>query len=123
MAHSKEFLDLVNEARSRIRELNVAEALTMIKNGAVLIDVREDSEFFEHAENAIHLGRGVIERDIVSEYPDSETELLLYCGGGYRSALAADSLQKMGYTNVYSIAGGWDAWKVAQAPTVLEIPF
>lgn len=94
-----------------------------IGGGASLIDVREDNEWFEHADGAVHIGRGVIERDVVSLYPDKETELILYCGGGYRSALAADMLQKMGYTNVFSMAGGWKAWKDAGAPTDMEIPF
>jgi rhodanese-related sulfurtransferase len=84
----------------------------------VLIDVREDNEWEAgHAEGAKHMGRGVIERDIVNTIPDKNAELVLYCGGGFRSALAADMLQKMGYTNVYSMAGGWKAWKEAGAPT------
>ncbi len=117
MQHSEEFLAIVDDAKSRIRELSVEEALKHIGSGASLIDVREDSEWFEHATGAVHIGRGVIERDIVAQFPDKETELILYCGGGYRSALAADMLQKMGYTNVYSMAGGWKAWKEAGAPT------
>ncbi|HEX2640335.1 MAG TPA: rhodanese-like domain-containing protein [Pyrinomonadaceae bacterium] len=123
MEHSKEFIAVVDDAKSRIREVSVSEALRRTKNGAKLIDVREDSEWFEHARDAIHIGRGVIERDIVQTFPDKSTELILYCGGGYRSALAADMLQKMGYTNVYSMAGGWKAWKDAGAPTDMEIPF
>lgn len=122
MQHSEEFLAIVDDAKSRIRELSVEEALQHIGSGAALIDVREESEWFEHATGAVHIGRGVIERDIVSQFPDKETELILYCGGGYRSALAADMLQKMGYTNVYSMAGGWKAWKDAGAPTDMEIP-
>ncbi len=83
-----------------------------------MIDVREDNEWHAgHAKDAVHLGRGIIERDIVSAFPEKDTELILYCGGGYRSALAADNLQKMGYTNVFSMAGGWKAWKDADLPT------
>lgn len=123
MDHSKEFEALVEEAKSRVREVSVAETLKRVKNGATLIDVREDSEWFEHAADAIHIGRGVIERDIVHQYPDKSTELILYCGGGYRSALATDNLQKMGYTNVWSMAGGWTAWVEAEEPREMEIPF
>ena len=118
MKHSAEFEALVDDARSRIREVAVGDTLERMKSGAKLIDVREDNEWEnDHAEGAVHLGRGVIERDIVEAFPDKSTELILYCGGGYRSALAADNLQKMGYTNVYSMAGGWKAWKQAGAPT------
>ncbi len=118
MKHSEEFLALANDARARVRECDVAEAQERVANGAVLIDVREDREFENgHARGARHLGRGIIERDIVEEIPDKQTEIVLYCGGGYRSALAADNLQKMGYTNVWSLAGGWKAWKDAGAPT------
>ena len=123
MDHSKEFIAVVDDAKSRIREVSVDEALELMKNGAKLIDVREDSEWFTHARDAIHIGRGVIERDIVQTFPDKSTELILYCGGGYRSALATDMLQKMGYTNVYSLAGGWRAWQEADAPTDTEIPY
>jgi len=109
----------VNEAKSRIREVSVAEARDRIAGGAKLIDVREDNEFeAEHAAGAKHVGRGVIDRDIVQTFPEKDTELVLYCGGGYRSALAADMLQKMGYTNVWSMAGGWAAWKDAGYPTI-----
>jgi len=112
MEHSKEFEKLVNEIRPNVREITVEETLARIKDGATLIDVREDNEFAaEHASGATHIGRGVIERDIVWKYPEKDTELILYCGGGYRSALAADNLQKMGYTNVFSMIGGWTAWK------------
>jgi rhodanese-related sulfurtransferase len=100
-----------------IREVSVEEVGERREAGAALIDVREDSEFQAgHAAGAEHIGRGVIERDIVSRHPDKDEELILYCGGGYRSALAAESLQKMGYTNVWSMAGGWTAWKEAKAP-------
>jgi len=118
MIHSQEFLAVVNDAKSRIREVSVDETQRRIADGATLIDVREDNEFeAEHASGAKHMGRGVIDRDIVQTFPDKNTELILYCGGGYRSALAADMIQKMGYTNVWSMAGGWAAWKEAGAPT------
>jgi rhodanese-related sulfurtransferase len=88
-----------------------------MNKGAKLIDVREDNEWQDsHAAGADHLGKGIIERDIESQVPDKSMELILYCGGGYRSALAADALQQMGYTNVYSMAGGWKAWKESGAP-------
>jgi len=119
MEHSSEFLKITDDAKSRIREISVDDARERINNGADLIDVREDNEFeTDHAEGARHMGRGVIERDIVQAYPDKESELILYCGGGYRSALATDMLQKMGYTNVWSMAGGWAAWKDAGYPTI-----
>ncbi|MEO5858927.1 MAG: rhodanese-like domain-containing protein [Pyrinomonadaceae bacterium] len=124
MDHSKEFFELVNEVMPRITEVTVAEAMERKAGGATLIDVREDNERgMGYAEGSIHMGRGVIERDIVHQIPDKDAELILYCGGGYRSALAADNLQKMGYTNVLSMAGGWRAWKEAGAPTDMDIPF
>lgn len=119
MKHSQGFLDLVNDAKSRIREVSVAETQARMRaDGDVrLIDVREDNEWNDaHAAGAIHLGKGIIERDVETAVPDKNTELILYCGGGYRSALAADVLQKMGYTNVFSLAGGWKAWKEAGGP-------
>ncbi|MDQ3130371.1 MAG: rhodanese-like domain-containing protein [Acidobacteriota bacterium] len=117
MEHTKEFLALAEAARERVEEISVAEAREKIENGAALIDVREDNEFEAgHAKGAIHLGRGIIERDIVGKFPDKNTELVLYCGGGFRSALAAVNLQKMGYKNVLSMAGGWTAWTEADAP-------
>jgi len=117
MEHTKEFLEIAEDARSRVKEISVEETLKKVKNGANLIDVREDNEWNDgHAEGAIHLGRGIIERDIVGKFPDKNADLILYCGGGYRSALAADNLQKMGYTNVLSMIGGWTAWKKANAP-------
>lgn len=100
-----------------MREIDVSAALERQKAGARLIDVREDNEWERgHADGAEHFGRGIIERDIETAAPDHDAELILYCGGGYRSALAADNLQRMGYTNVYSLAGGWKAWKDAGAP-------
>jgi rhodanese-related sulfurtransferase len=117
MEHSEGFLKIVGEATARVREVDVAAALERMEGGARLIDVREDNEWERgHAAGARHIGRGVIERDIEREVPDHAAELILYCGGGYRSALAADNLQRMGYTNVRSLAGGWRAWKEAGAP-------
>jgi rhodanese-related sulfurtransferase len=119
MKHTPGFLKLAEDARSRIRELTVAKAQERLDSNpsARLIDVREDHEWQEaHARNAHHMSRGIIERDIETQIPDHDTELILYCGGGYRSALAADNLQRMGYRNVYSMAGGWKAWKEASAP-------
>jgi len=119
MKHSEGFLKLVNESKSRIREVTVAETQArMAANPSTkLIDVREDNEWdASHAAGSIHLGKGIIERDIEATVPDKSSELILYCGGGYRSALAADVLQQMGYTNVFSMAGGWKAWKDSGAP-------
>ena len=116
MKHSEGFLNLVNDAKSRIREVTVAETQRRMRENqdAKLIDVREDHEWeTAHAAGAIHLGKGIIERDIETAVPEKNAELILYCGGGYRSALAADALQRMGYTNVFSMAGGWKAWKEA----------
>lgn len=124
MKHSEEFLAVVEDAKTRIREVTVEETIQRTDAGAVLIDVREDNEWkMGHATDAIHLGRGVIERDIVGQIPNKDKEIILYCGGGYRSALAADMLQKMGYRNVFSMAGGWKAWRDAEAPWEMEIPF
>jgi rhodanese-related sulfurtransferase len=118
MKHSEEFLQIVNDAKSRVKEVSVDETLTRINDGANLIDVREDNEFEAgHAKDALHMGRGIIERDIVEKFSDKDGELILYCGGGYRSALSADMLQKMGYRNVWSMAGGWKAWKDSGAAT------
>ena len=120
MKHTEGFLKLVNDAKSRIREVTVDETRARIQANAEvrLIDVREDNEWeAAHAAGAEHLGKGIIERDIETTVPDKSTELILYCGGGYRSALAADVLQQMGYTNVFSMAGGWKTWKEAGAPT------
>jgi len=114
MKHSEGFLKLVNDSKTRIREVTVAETLERLKQipDAKLIDVREDNEWnAAHAAGATHLGKGIIERDIEATVPDKDTEVILYCGGGYRSALAADALQRMGYTNALSMAGGWKAWR------------
>jgi rhodanese-related sulfurtransferase len=124
MDHSREFLELVAAAMENVREVTVDETQRRLNDGAILIDVREDNEFESgHAAGATHTGRGIIERDIVQTFPDKDTELILYCGGGYRSALAADSLQKMGYTNVWSMAGGWHEWQASGAPIDVPIPF
>ena len=114
MKHSEGFLKLVNDAKSRIREVTVAETRERMQssNRVLLIDTREDNEWLAgRAAGSIHLGKGIIERDIETEVPDKATELILYCGGGFRSALAADVLQQMGYTNVFSMAGGWKPGK------------
>jgi rhodanese-related sulfurtransferase len=121
MDHSAEFLELVNDAQSRITECDVSEARAHVSSGGVLIDVREDQEFdANRAEGAVHMGRGIVERDIIQKYPDKNQNIVLYCGGGYRSALVADNLQKMGYNRVFSLAGGWKAWKDAGAPTTKD---
>jgi rhodanese-related sulfurtransferase len=123
MKHSEGFLKLVNDTKRRIREVTVEQTRERIDTDPAvkLIDVREDNEWLAgHAAGADHLGKGIIERDIEEQIPDKSTELILYCGGGYRSALAADVLQQMGYTNVFSMAGGWKAWKESGAPTTLE---
>lgn len=120
MEHTEGFLKLVNAVKPNIHEISVSEAQQRISGNpnVKLIDVREDHEWeAEHAKGAIHLGKGIIERDIERTVPDQTTEIILYCGGGYRSALAADALQKMGYTNVLSMAGGWKAWQESGAPT------
>ena len=119
MQHSAKFLAIVNDAKTRIRETTVEEVKNDRKSGIdhALVDTREDAEWnTTHAAGAIHLGKGIIERDIEAAIPDADKKIVLYCGGGYRSALAADALQKMGYTNVFSLAGGWRAWKAAGMP-------
>ena len=112
--HPPRFLAIVDDAKKRVRETTVDEVKAMLDKGDkfVLVDVREDSEYEkDHLPGAIHLGKGVIERDIEARIPDTETPLVLYCGGGFRSALAADNLQKMGYTNVISMDGGVREWR------------
>ncbi|MCX7866798.1 MAG: rhodanese-like domain-containing protein [Limisphaera sp.] len=119
MKHSPGFLALVNEARKHIREITVAElrARLEVNPQAVLVDVREDHEWNAgHARGAVHLGRGILERDIERRFPDKETELILYCGGGYRSALAAEAAQRMGYRRVASLIGGYRALLLAEWP-------
>lgn len=110
MDHSPGFLKLVNEAKPRVREVTLDEARERLARnaGAVLLDVREDSEWnANHAENAVHLGKGILERDLEKTVPDPATEIIMYCGGGYRSILTADAAQKMGYKNVSSLIGGY----------------
>jgi rhodanese-related sulfurtransferase len=114
--HSPEFLKIVNDAKSRVRELNVPDVRRMLDAGEefLLIDVREESEFaVGRLPGAQHIGKGVIERDIEVKVTQKDTYLVLYCGGGFRSVLAADNLQKMGYTNVWSMDGGYRGWKDA----------
>lgn len=121
MAHAPQFLKLVNEAKKKIKETNVPDVKRRIDAGEklLLVDVREDNEWANgHIPGAVHLGRGVIERDIEQRVPDTGTKLILYCGGGFRSALVADNLQKMGYHNVESMDGGWKGWLEAGLPTV-----
>lgn len=114
VAHSPGFLKIVESVRPTVREVDVAEAQRRAAEGAILIDVREDGEWDAgHARGAIHIGKGVIERDIEQKIPDADAEIILYCGGGFRSALAASSLQQIGYRNVASMAGGWRAWQAA----------
>jgi rhodanese-related sulfurtransferase len=122
--HNPGFVALVDEARGRIIETDVAAVNARLKRGEslTLVDVREDNEFAAgRIPGAIHIGRGVLERDIETAIPDHDEEIILYCGGGYRSALAADNLQRMGYTNVISMDGGFRAWRLAGLP-VLEAP-
>ena len=119
MQHSERFLAIVDRAKQNVREITVEEVRADHDAGAdfVLVDTREDSEWDRgHAAGAIHLGKGIIERDIEATIPDTGRKIVLYCGGGYRSALAADALQQMGYTNVFSLAGGWRAWNQAEMP-------
>jgi rhodanese-related sulfurtransferase len=119
MEHNPGFLKLVETARARVKECSIAEAKARLDQGKVahFIDVREDHEFAkDHAKGARHLGKGVIERDIETLVPDKRAAILLYCGGGYRSALAADALTQMGYSNVTSMDGGIKAWREAGYP-------
>ena len=123
MAHAQKFLKLVNETKARVAETNVADVKRRIDAGEkfVLVDVREDSEWAQgHVPGAVHLGKGIIERDIEARVPDTGAKVILYCGGGFRSALVADNLQKMGYTNVESIDGGWRGWLEAALPTAKD---
>jgi len=110
--HNEGFLKLVNDAKSRVRETNIDGYKQMLARGEqhVLVDTREDNEFAAgHVKGAVHMSKGIIERDIETKYPDKDTTLVLYCGGGFRSALVADNLQKMGYKNPISLDGGWRA--------------
>jgi len=119
MQHAPRFLKIVDDAKSRIKETNVDEVKNRLDRGEkfMLVDVREESEFAkDHLPGAIHLGKGVIERDVEARIPDLNMPVVLYCGGGFRSALAADTLQKMGYTNVLSMDGGVRGWREKQFP-------
>ena len=119
MQHAPGFLRLVNEARSRVKEATVDEARERLARNpkAVLMDVREDHEWQAgHAAQGIHLGKGILERDLEKTVPDAETEIIMYCGGGYRSALTADAAQRMGYRNVYSLIGGYKGLIAANWP-------
>jgi rhodanese-related sulfurtransferase len=117
-SHNAGFLALVNDAKTRVKEIDIDGYKKMPREGHLLVDVREDNEWAAgHAQGAIHLGKGIIERDIESQVPDKSTTLVLYCGGGFRSALVADELQKMGYTGAISLDGGWRAWNAAGLPT------
>jgi len=120
MKHSVGFVRLVDDARTRIKETDVHSVRLRLEAGDnfTLVDVREESEWARgHLPRAVHLSKGVIERDVEERFPDKNTPLVLYCGGGYRSALSADNLQKMGYTNVISMDGGWRGWNEAGDPT------
>ena len=117
--HATAFLEIVNDAKSRIRQVDIEEYEGMRGSGTphILVDVREDNEWNAgHAAGAMHLGKGIIERDIEKAVPDKSTTLVLYCGGGFRSALAADNLRKMGYAAAISLDGGWRAWLAAGLP-------
>ena len=119
MQHAPGFLRLVNEARAHVKEITVEEARERLARNpkAVLMDVREDGEWQAgHAAQAVHLGKGILERDLEKTVPDAETEIIMYCGGGYRSALTADAAQRMGYRNVYSLIGGYKGLVAANWP-------
>jgi len=123
MAHSPNFLKLVQDAKTRVKETNVPNVKGRMDGGEkfLLVDVREDNEWEKgHIPGAVHMGKGVIERDIEGAVPDTGAKIILYCGGGFRSALAAENLQKMGYTNVESMDGGWKGWLEAGLPTAKE---
>lgn len=123
MDHAEGFLNLVRDAKKRIKEEDVQATKKKLDSGEqmILIDVREESEWARgHIPNAVHLGKGVIERDIEKAIPEKGASVVLYCGGGFRSALAADNLQKMGYTNVISMDGGWREWTQAGFPTIKD---
>jgi rhodanese-related sulfurtransferase len=120
MQHATGFLALVNDAKSRVKETNFAEVKKRMDAGEklTLVDVREDNEWAKgHIKGAIHLGKGVIERDVEKTIPNKDQEVILYCGGGFRSALVADNLKKMGYKNPVSMDGGWRGWNEQGLPT------
>ena len=115
--HNPGFLKMVNDAKARVKQVTIDEYKKMPRGGHTLVDVREDSEWAAgHAAGAVHLSKGIIERDVETEIPDKSQTLVLYCGGGFRSALAGDALQQMGYQNVISLDGGWRAWNQAGLP-------
>ena len=114
MKHNEAFLALVNDAKTRVKEIGIEEYKKMPREGHILVDTREDNEWAAgHAAGAVHLSKGIIERDIETKVPDKSTTLVPYCGGGFRSALVAEALQKMGYKNPISLDGGWRAWNAA----------
>ena len=119
MSHSPEFLRIVDDAKSRVKQTDVPAVLARVKKGEklLIVDVREDNEWAKgRIAGSLHLGKGVIERDVEAAIPDKKVEVILYCGGGFRSALSADNLQKMGYKNVVSMDGGWRSWVEAGGP-------
>ncbi len=123
MKHSPQFLKLVSDAKTRVKETNVEDVKRRMESAEkfLLVDVREDNEWANgHLPGAVHMGRGIIERAIETKVPETSTKMILYCGGGYRSALVADNLQKMGYTNVESMDGGWRGWTEAGLPTAKD---
>jgi len=123
MAHAPRFLALVKDAKSRVRETNVAEVKKRLDAGEklLIVDVREESEWARgHIPGSVHLGKGVIERDVEAAVPDTSCEIILYCGGGFRSAIAADNLKKMGYSNPVSMDGGWRDWTAAGLPVAKD---
>ena len=123
MDHAEGFLTLVREAKKRIKEDDVQTTKKKLDAGEkmILVDVREESEWARgHIPNALHMGKGIIERDIEKAIPEKGAVIVLYCGGGFRSALAADNLQKMGYSNVISMDGGWREWTQAGFPVIKD---
>ncbi len=123
MQHSEGFLKLVQDAKSRVKQIDYREIKKRLDAGEkfILVDTREDLEWAKgHVPGAIHLGKGIIERDIEKTIPDHSAPVVLYCGGGFRSALAADNLQKMGYTNVISMDGGWRGWTESGYPVTKD---
>lgn len=123
MDHAEGFLNLVRDAKKRIKEEDVQTTKRKLDAGEqmIMVDVREESEWARgHIPNAVHLGKGIIERDIEKAIPEKSATVVLYCGGGFRSALAADNLQKMGYSNVISMDGGWREWTQAGFPTIRD---
>jgi rhodanese-related sulfurtransferase len=123
MAHSPQFLKLVQDAKTRVKETNVADVKRRMDAGEkfLLVDTREDNEWANgHVPGALHMSKGIIERDIVQRVPDPGAKVILYCGGGFRSVLAGDNLQKMGYSNVESMDGGWKGWVDAGLPTAKD---